>query len=70
VGAQTPESFDRLIADLRSGARAAEIPPHGTLIRVRRTTGLEVDPAAVADERRAAAEARAAREAAADGGGA
>jgi len=70
VGAQTPESFDRLIADLRSGDRAAEIPPHGTLIRVRRTTGLEVDPAAVADERRAAAEARAAREAAADGGGA
>ncbi len=44
VGAQTPESFDQLVADLRSGARDAEIPPHGTLIRVRRTTGLEADP--------------------------
>ena len=73
VGAQTPESFDGLIADLRSGARDADIPPHGTLIRVRRASGLAVDPETVADERRAAAEARAAREAAAapaDGGGA
>jgi NADH-quinone oxidoreductase E subunit len=70
VGAQTPESFDRLVDDLRSGALDADIPPHGTLIRVRRTTGLEADPAAVAEERRQAAEARAAREAAADGGGA
>ena len=70
VGAQTPASFDQLVADLRSGARDAEIPPHGTLIRVRRTTGLEADPAAVAEERRVAAEARAGREAAsADGGG-
>ena len=71
VGAQTPESFDQLVADLRSGARDAEIPPHGTLNRVRRTTGLEADPDAVADERRAAGEARAARESAVtDGGGA
>ena len=72
VGAQTPESFDQLIADLRSGARNSDIPPHGTLIRVRRTTGIEADPAAVAEERRVAAEARTAREAAAtsDGGGA
>ena len=70
VGAQTPESFDRLIGELRSGARDTEIPPHGTLIRVRRTGGLAADPAAVAEERRAAAQARAAREAAADGGGA
>ena len=45
VGAQTPERFDRLIGDLRSGARDADIPPHGTLIRVRRTAGLEADPA-------------------------
>ena len=72
VGAQTPESFDQLIADLRSGARDGDIPPHGTLIRVRRTTGIEAEPAAVAEERRVAAEARAAREATAttDGGGA
>ena len=69
VGAQTPGSFDQLVADLRSGARDADIPPHGTLIRVRRTTGIEADPAAVAEERRAAAEARAARDAAAADGG-
>jgi len=73
VGAQTPESFDQLMADLRSGSRDADIPPHGTLIRVRRSNGLAVDPATVAEERRAAAEAKAGREAAAapaDGGGA
>jgi NADH-quinone oxidoreductase subunit E len=31
----TTESFDRLIADLRSGSLHGEIPPHGTLARVR-----------------------------------
>jgi NADH-quinone oxidoreductase E subunit len=66
VGAQTPESFDQLMADLRSGARADEIPPHGTLIRVRRTTGLMADPATVAAERAAMAEAQAARAAEAE----
>ena len=72
VGAQTPDSFDRLIAELRSGARSADIPPHGTLVRVRRANGLSVDPEVVTRERAAEAEARAAREAAApsDGGGA
>ncbi len=73
VGAQTPDSFDRLIGELRSGARDADIPPHGTLIRVRRTGGLSVGPEVVAEERRVAGEARAAREAAAasaDGSGA
>ncbi len=73
VGAQTPDSFDRLIAELRSGGRDADIPPHGTLIRVRRTGGLAVEPEVVAQERAAAAEARAERETAAapsDGGGA
>jgi len=70
VGAQTPESFDQLVADLRSGARDADIPPHGTLIRVRRTTGIEADPGAVAEERRLAAVARSARAAATEGGGA
>ena len=70
VGAQTPESFDQLVADLRSGARDADIPPHGTLIRVRRTTGIEADPEAVVEERRVAALARAARDSAATDGGA
>ena len=31
----TPEAFDDLVADLRSGALDAEIPPHGTLGRNR-----------------------------------
>ena len=65
VGAQTPETFDRLVAELRSGARSADIPDHGTLNRVRRTTGLEADPALVASERAAMAEAQAQRAAAA-----
>ena len=48
VGAQTPQTFDRLVAELRSGARSGDIPEHGTLNRVRRTSGLEADPARVA----------------------
>jgi NADH-quinone oxidoreductase subunit E len=31
----TPEAFDELVADLRSGALDDEIPPHGTLARHR-----------------------------------
>ena len=65
VGAQTPETFDQLVAELRSGARSADIPEHGTLNRVRRTTGLEADPALVASERAAMADAQAQRAAAA-----
>ncbi len=66
VGAQTPESFDALMADLRSGARAGDIPPHGTLIRVQRTTGLAADPDRVASERAAMAEAQSRRAAEAE----
>jgi len=66
VGAQTPESFDALVADLRSGARADDIPTHGTLIRVRRDGGLRADPGQVASERAAMAEAQAERAAAAE----
>lgn len=33
-----PESFDQLIEDLRAGRLDDEIPPHGTLSRVRRVT--------------------------------
>ncbi|MGH9089192.1 MAG: NADH-quinone oxidoreductase subunit NuoE [Acidimicrobiales bacterium] len=68
VGAQSPGSFDQLIADLRAGARSDEVPPHGTLVRVRRTTGLQAAPAQVAHERAAMAEAQAARAAAAQEG--
>jgi NADH-quinone oxidoreductase E subunit len=69
VGAQTPESFDRLLEDLRSGALADTVPPHGTLIRVRRNGGLRADRVAIAHERAAMAEAQAARAAAASAGG-
>jgi NADH-quinone oxidoreductase subunit E len=61
VGAQTPESFDALIAELRSWARQGEIPWHGTLNRVARSVGLEADPERVVAERAAMAEAQAAR---------
>jgi len=61
VGGQTAESFDQLLTDLRSGALADTVPPHGTLVRVRRTVGLKADRATIADERAAMAEAQAAR---------
>jgi NADH-quinone oxidoreductase subunit E len=35
-GKVTPNGFDQLIDDLRAGRLADEIPPHGTLSRVRR----------------------------------
>ncbi|HEX2700948.1 MAG TPA: NAD(P)H-dependent oxidoreductase subunit E [Acidimicrobiales bacterium] len=46
-GDVTPERFDTLVADLRSGALAEQVPPHGTLCRVRRAVGL---PAAATPE--------------------
>jgi NADH-quinone oxidoreductase subunit E len=39
-GRTTPESFDRLVDDLRAGNLDDRVPPHGTLCRVRRTVGL------------------------------
>ena len=39
-GKVTPGDFDRLVTDLRAGRMAEEVPPHGTLNRVRRTVGL------------------------------
>lgn len=39
-GDVTPERFDTLMADLRAGKLADEVPPHGTLCRVRRNVGL------------------------------
>jgi NADH-quinone oxidoreductase E subunit len=64
VGAQTAETFDRLVAELRDGGRAEEIPPHGTLVRVRRSVGLEADPEEVRTARRAGFESRQAAKAA------
>lgn len=68
VGPQTPESFDTLLEDLRAGRMADTVPPHGTLVQVRRTTGLEAERGQVVAERAAMAEAQAARAAAASGG--
>lgn len=39
-GRVSPDAFDALVADLRAGRLADEVPPHGTLCRVRRTVGL------------------------------
>ncbi len=64
VGAQTPESFDALVEDLRAGRLSDTVPVHGTLVRVRRSVGLQADPAAIVAERAAAAEAQAVRAAA------
>ena len=61
VGAQSPETFDALLDDLRAGRLADAVPPHGTLVRVRRSVGLEADRTAVAAERATMAEAQAAR---------
>ena len=61
VGAQTPQSFDKLLADLRAGALSDTIPHHGTLVRVRRSVGLQADKKAIAAERAAMAEAQAKR---------
>jgi NADH-quinone oxidoreductase subunit E len=55
VRTTTPAAFDQLVDELTAGGRADEIPPHGTLVRVRRSGGLRVDPADVARERAEAA---------------
>jgi NADH-quinone oxidoreductase subunit E len=69
VGGQTPDSFDQLVADLRAGRMADTVPPHGTLVRVRRSVGLQADRAQVAAERAGVAGQQAARAAAAGDGG-
>jgi len=61
VRTTTPDALDALVSDLRNGRRDDEIPPHGTLIRVRRNGGLRAPRAQVAAEREAAQTAREAR---------
>jgi NADH-quinone oxidoreductase E subunit len=58
VGGQTAETFDQLLVDLRRGALSETVPNHGTLVRVRRSVGLEADAQAVATERAAMDEAQ------------
>jgi len=52
----TPTNFDQLLDDLRSGRTASEIPPFGTLSRVRQHTGNTwsnngIEAQAIVDER-------------------
>jgi len=61
VGAQTPASFDALVDDLRAGRLADTVPSHGTLVRVRRTVGLQADRNAIKTERATVAQEQAAR---------
>jgi NADH-quinone oxidoreductase subunit E len=51
VRTTTPEAFDSLVAELRAGGRSDEIPPHGTLVRVRRQGGLRVSDEQLSRER-------------------
>ena len=66
-GELTNEGFDALVEDLRSGRLADEVPPHGTLVRVRRQGGLRVGDDTVEAERTRMAQDMAARAAAAPG---
>lgn len=60
-GDVTPAAFDTLVDDLRAGRLSEVVPPHGTLVRVRRQGGLRVDDATIAEERGRMAQAIAAR---------
>jgi NADH-quinone oxidoreductase E subunit len=64
-GDVTPEKFDGLVDDLRAGRLEADVPRHGTLVRVRRHGGLRVDDTELRAERAATAAAMADRAAAA-----
>jgi NADH-quinone oxidoreductase E subunit len=55
VRTTTAEQFDRFLDELAAGEHAEDIPPHGTLVRIRRSGGLRVDPAEIARERARAA---------------
>lgn len=61
VRTTTPEAFDVLVDDLRSGRLDHDVPAHGTLIRVRRSGGLRAPRGEVVAQRAEAQAARAAR---------
>jgi hypothetical protein len=44
------DDFDRLVEDLAAGRLADDVPPHGTLCRVRRRVGLTAGAPADAAE--------------------
>ncbi|HVB70949.1 MAG TPA: NAD(P)H-dependent oxidoreductase subunit E [Acidimicrobiales bacterium] len=58
VRTTTPEAFDALVGELRDGKRDADIPAHGTLMRVRRSGPLHVESEQLAAERVKALAAR------------
>ena len=58
VRTTTPVAFDELVDDLRAGRLDADVPSHGTLIRVRRSGGLRADRIEVAEQRTRAKGAR------------
>jgi NADH-quinone oxidoreductase E subunit len=61
VRTTTPDAFDTVVSQLRAGTLDHDVPPHGTLIRVRRAGGLHAPRAEVAAERSVASAAREAR---------
>ncbi len=63
VRTTTPATFDQMIGEIREGRRDSDIPPHGTLIRVRRNGVLRNTREALAAERAVAGDARDARKA-------
>jgi NADH-quinone oxidoreductase E subunit len=63
VRTTTPSAFDALVSDLRNGTGDHDVPSHGTLVRVRRSGGLQVPREEIAAQRATAAAARAERDA-------
>jgi len=50
-GPLTDDDFDSLVDDLAADRLSDQVPPHGTLIRVRREGGLRVSAERIAEER-------------------
>ena len=51
-GPLSNDDFDHLVDDLAAGRLKETVPPHGTLVRVRRSSPLQVPPAQIVEERR------------------
>ena len=51
-GPLSNDDFDHLVDDLAAGRLKETVPPHGTLVRVRRSSPLQVPPDQIVEERR------------------
>lgn len=51
-GPLSNDDFDQLVDDLAANRLKEVVPPHGTLVRVRRSCGLQVSPERIVEERR------------------